>query len=150
MNPLLFVRGLFLQSAAALLPLVLLFNLGMPAANAALKNWANAFGGSWFEDGNWSPLGVPGSSDVVNITMDGTYTVLVPTGSVLSASITLGGGNGTQTLLYGTPSGPLFITNSAVLANGLLLVTNGGLQGNLLVQTGGQLQVDSQFGLLFY
>jgi hypothetical protein len=150
MNPLLFVRGLFLQSAAALLPLVLLFNLGMPAANAALKNWANAFGGSWFEDGNWSPLGVPGSSDVVNITMDGTYTVLVPTGSVLSASITLGGGNGTQTLLYGTSSGPLFITNSAVLANGVLLVTNGGLQGNLLVQTGGQLQLDSRSGLFFY
>jgi len=117
---------------------------------AGVKNWANPSGGSWFDDANWSPAGVPGSSDNVTIGMDGTYTVLVPTGSVASASITLGGGNGTQTLVYGTATGPLFLTNSAVLPNGLLQVTNGGLQGSLLVQAGGQLQVNAGGGLFFY
>jgi hypothetical protein len=128
----------------------LLFGLALAPANAALKDWTNTLGGSWFAAGNWSPNGVPGGSDAVTITNSGTYTVLVQTGSVSSAVMTLGGGGGTQTLIYGTPGGGLLITNSAVQANGVLLVTNGGLKGSLVVQTGGRLQFDSQFNLFLY
>ena len=127
-----------------------LTNLGVSRTDAALKNWINTQGGSWFDAGSWSPAGVPDSSDTVTISNDGTYSVLVQTGSVAAASIHVGGGNGTQTLIYGTPSGPLFLTNSAVQASGVLLVTNGGLQGSLLVQAGGQLQLDTAVNLFFY
>ena len=125
-----------------------LFGLGMSPANAA--NWINTSGGSWFDPANWSPFGVPGSSDVVTITASGTYTVLVETGSVSVASITLGGSSGTQTLNYGSVSGPLSLANGSVLANGLLVVTNGGLQGSLLVQSGGQLQLNASSSLFLY
>lgn len=126
------------------------FVLAVSSASAGIINWTNTQGGSWFDAANWSPTGVPGGSDVATITNSGTYTVLVSTGSVASASLTLGGGSGTQRLVYGTSTGALAITNSAVQANGLLLVTNGGLQGALQVLAGGQLQIDSPSSLFFY
>jgi len=91
-----------------------LTNLGVSRTDAALKNWINTQGGSWFDAGSWSPAGVPDSSDTVTISNDGTYSVLVQTGSVAAASIHVGGGSGTQTLIYGTPSDQLFLANSAV------------------------------------
>jgi len=119
------------------------------SASAVTRSWTNSAGGNWFVAANWSPNGLPGSSDSVTITNDGTYTVLVPTGAVATATITIGGGSGTQTLLYGTSSGQLALTNSTVLANGVLQVTNSGLQGALLVRPGGQLQLDA-VSLFFY
>jgi hypothetical protein len=121
----------------------------MPA-KAVLRNWTNTQGGSWFDAANWSPNGVPDGSDAVTITNNGNYSVVVQTGLVTTAVIELGGSSGSQTLIYGTTSGQLFVTNSTVHANGILLVTNGGLQGSLFVQAGGELQFDTPSGLLLY
>lgn len=119
----------------------LLFVLVAVNASAITRSWTNTAGGSWFGAANWSPNGVPNEFDTANITSAGTYTVLIPTGAVTVAVLNLGAGSGTQTLLNGT-SGNLFVTNSgSVTANGILTITNGGLQGFLTVQPGGQLQL---------
>src|SRR5690349_7065749 len=118
----LFLRAFVLRMLPASLVIVLL-GVGTQSADAIIRNWTNSLGGSWFVAGNWSPNGVPDSSDAVTITNSGTYTVLVSTGSVASAVLNLGGGTGTQTLIYGTSSGQLLVTNSAVHVNGLLVVT---------------------------
>ena len=123
--------------------LLLGFVLGSSSANAAIKNWINTAGGNWFDPLNWSPNGVPTASDSVTITNNGTYTVLVSTGLVSTAVFTIGGGSGKQTLLYGSTSGfaSLFVTNSTVLANGSLIVTNWALNGALTVKAGGELEL---------
>ena len=60
---------------------------------------------------------------------------------VAVASINLGAASGTQTLLQGTANN-LAITNAGTIrANGILTITNGGLQGNVTIQVGGQLQL---------
>ncbi len=112
-------------------------------ASAALINWTNTGGGDWFNRTNWSPNAIPGASDAAFITNNGTYTVLVATGTVATATITLGGASGTQTLIYGTAATKLGLTNSIVQANGVLIVTNQGLYGALTIKQGGELRLDS-------
>ena len=75
-----------LRSVLAI-PLLLLLGIGLVPAQAAVRNWTNTLGGSWFAPLNWSPNGVPGGVDAVNITADGTYTVQVATGSVSIATL---------------------------------------------------------------
>lgn len=111
-------------------------------ATAALISWTNIAGGSWFNPLNWSPNSVPGSSDAAFITNNGTYTVIAPTGTVTTAVFTIGGGSGKQTFIYGSSPTQL-LTNSVIQNNGVLLVTNGGLTGNLLIQPGGELQLNA-------
>jgi len=59
---------------------------------------------------------VPGSSDIVEITLDGTYTVTLDVNATV-AGLTLGGSSGTQTLFM---NGRTFTLNGAstVQANG--------------------------------
>ena len=106
-------------------------------ANATIKTWTNTLGGSWFAPVNWSPNGVPGPVDIVNITNDGTYTVSIPTGSVAVASINLGGSSGAQTLAMDTAES---LTNAAsIRANGIFNMSSGSLFGSVVVQPGGQI-----------
>ena len=107
------------------------------SVNAAVRTWTNTFGGNWFAPVNWSPNGVPGSLDTVNITIDGTYTVSIPTGSVAVASINLGGASGTQTLSLDTSES--LTGASSINANGVLNMSNGALFGSAVVLPGGQL-----------
>ncbi len=110
-------------------------------ANAAIKTWTNTLGGSWFAPVNWSPNGVPGAVDTVNITNDGTYTVSIPTGSVAVASINLGGSSGTQTLALDTSES---LTNAgSIRANGILNMSSGSLFGSVVVQPGGQINFNT-------
>ncbi len=119
--------------------LAFLFVLSSVETHAVTRSWTNTAGGNWFASTNWTPNGVPTGVDVAFITNNGTYTVTILTGAVTVATINLGGASGTQTLLNGTTSG-LAVTNAGtVRANGILSVTNGGLQGNVTVQSGGQL-----------
>jgi hypothetical protein len=121
-----------------LLPVML---LGMLPASATTRQWTNTLGGSWFAPADWSPNGVPTGIDVANITLNGTYSVNILTGAVAVATLNLGGASGTQTLLNGTVNN-LAITNAGnILANGVLAITNGGLQGNVTIQPGGALQL---------
>jgi fibronectin-binding autotransporter adhesin len=121
-----------------------------PTEAAVLRNWINTAGGNWFDPVNWSPAGVPAAADAVTITNIGTYTVLIPTGVVATATITLGGASGTQTLVYGTLASKWGLTNSTVQGNGVLWVTNSGLYGSITVKQGGELRLDSPNGLQLY
>src|SRR5690348_11763705 len=87
--------------------LLLLCVLGTGIADAAaFRHWTNELGGSWYDASNWSPNGVPGT-EFVTITNVGTYTVVIPTGTVATATIFLGGASGQQTLIYGTSAAKL-------------------------------------------
>jgi hypothetical protein len=113
--------------------------------SAALINWTNTAGGDWFNRTNWSPNAVPAATDAAFITNNGTYTVLIATGTVATATITIGGASGTQTVIYGSTAAftRLALTNSVVQANGILVVTNAGMYGTLTVKPGGELQLNS-------
>jgi len=77
--------------------------------------------------------------------------VIAPAGTVSTAVFAIGGGSGKQTLLYGTTASFQFnISNSVVRSTGRLVVTNAGLTGNLLVQPGGELDLNSQGTLFLY
>jgi len=130
---------------------VLFCFFGQGARAGALKNWVNTSGGSWFDPNNWSPNSVPTNGDAVTITNNGTYTILAPTGTVTCTTFTIGGASGKQTFVYGSlTGGQLFFTNSTVQNNGVLVLTNGGATGSLLVQSGGELQFNSISGLQLY
>ena len=141
-----------LFAARAFLSAILLLLLGTGASHAgSLINWTNTSGGNWFEPLNWSTHSVPTNGDAATITNNGTYTVYAPTGTVTCTVFTIGGGSGKQTFIYGTPTaGALFLTNSAVQNNGVLVLTNGGAYGMLLVKQGGELQFNSQSSMQLY
>ncbi|HPU57401.1 MAG TPA: hypothetical protein PLH97_14155, partial [Verrucomicrobiota bacterium] len=42
---------------------------------------------NWFVAANWTPNAVPGALDTATTTNNGTYTVLIPTGSVSVANL---------------------------------------------------------------
>ena len=129
---------------------VLSFCLFTVSGWCVTREWTNALGGNWFSPANWSPNGVPGANDIASITNSGTYAVLVPTGSVASLVLKLGGTSGKQTLVYGSTAGRLSLSNSTVFANGILFVTNSGLAGALWVKPGGELRFDTASGLQLY
>ena len=59
--------------------------------DGGLAFWNNPAGGNWFDANNWFPAKVPGPTDVVHITLEGTYLVIVPGHSNVSVlSLTLG------------------------------------------------------------
>ena len=130
---------------------VLFFSLTTGRAHAGFLSWTNTLGGSWFDPFGWSPNGVPGATDAAFITNNGTYTVYAPTGIVSTAVFKIGGGTGKQTFVYGSATGgQLFMTNSSVEANGVLIITNSGLTGNVFVKQGAELRFNSSFGLQLY
>jgi len=75
------------------------FFLGALAAPvwADTITWTNISGGNWSVAANWSPNEVPGSSDDVLITSNGTYLVTLDTSPTIN-SLTLGADSGEQTL----------------------------------------------------
>ena len=59
--------------------------------DGGLALWNNPGGGSWLDPNNWIPSRVPGPHDIVHITADGDYVVVIPEGSkVHITSLTLG------------------------------------------------------------
>src|SRR5690348_17299432 len=106
-------------------------------AGAVTRAWNNPLGGSWHDPANLSPSGVPGTTDTANINVAGTYTVIV-TNTVNISDFTLGSASGVQSLIVDN-NATLNVTNSAVVqATGIITVTNGGLQGRMSIQSGGQ------------
>jgi hypothetical protein len=97
----------------------------------ATRTWLNTSGGLWSNAGNWSGGFVPGAGDTALINANGTYSVTLDTTAEV-ASLTIGGGTGTQTLLW-TAGG--LAGNVTVAANGVL--NFGG--DNSKVFTGGSL-----------
>ena len=131
----------------------LLFILAMLIAytsHALNRVWINTAGGDWSVTNNWSPPDPPAANDNVFITNSGTYTVTILTNSMTVGTLILGGASGTQTLLNGIGT-VLSVTNSGfVRPNGILTVTNGGLQGNWLISPGAQLNLSGAAGKFLY
>ncbi|MFI5366175.1 MAG: beta strand repeat-containing protein [Candidatus Binatia bacterium] len=107
--------------------------------------WIGGVDGNFGTAGNWSTLTVPGDGDDVCITattatnppaVADTYTVMLD-GNFSIHSLTLGGSNGTQTLVV--PAGNLQLnldTDSAVTAHGILTLGDNGGGYSVLAGTG--------------
>ena len=87
------------------------------SAWATVKSWNNASGGTWFSPGNWTPAGVPGSGDSVNITHTGIYTVTIDSHRVTAARLVLGGTSGIQALQIIAPADSLILTGSSLIGS---------------------------------
>jgi fibronectin-binding autotransporter adhesin len=125
--------------------LVVVAFLASFAANAAAAcdSWTNASGGSWATASNWSTGAVPSTTDDVCITLPGTYTVVLApyssAGGDSIASLTIGGGEGTQTL---DELGAASVTGSNETNNETRLgVTNG-----VTIASSGALILDATAG----
>ena len=101
----------------------------LPTVAAATNNWINAAGGNWNTASNWSRGVAPTASDIVGITLDGTYTVTMDVSSTV-AGLVLGGTTGTQSLT---------INSTTLTLNGLSQVGTHGtfnLNGGTLTGSG--------------
>lgn len=90
-------------------------------ARAADIIWTNTASGNWDAAANWRPNTVPGASDNVWITNNGTYTVSLSVTTAV-ANLTLGGTSGVQTFNL---QGPYKLTLNG---SGLERTTNGVFQ----------------------
>jgi hypothetical protein len=114
---------------------------GAAGAATCTKTWIAGVG-YWGVASNWSPAGVPTSSDSVCITNPGTYTVtMAPTDSGSVASLTLGAptpGGGTQTL---SVVGQSNLSGSTTVHQTTLTLSSGGAitqSGELILDATGQ------------
>jgi hypothetical protein len=101
------------------------FQIFEPTPDAV--TWVNPAGGNWSVASNWSTGVVPGAGDVVNIDLDGTYTVTLDV-NVNVKALCIGANSGTQTVVASSKS--ITITDvSNVYANGVLSLTNSTITG---------------------
>jgi hypothetical protein len=109
-------------------------------AQAATYTWANTAGGNWSVAANWSPNGVPSSSDTAKITAVGTYTVTLDENANVN-NLTIGGaGSGAQTLQGNSFN--VTATSALINSGGILIMTNGTtLFGTYVVDSGAVLTV---------
>lgn len=71
----------------------------VPPQPLCTKTWIDLGGGDWMDPANWLPAGVPGFSDVVCLTMPGTYAVVMD--STLSmTSLVVGGPSASVELAF--------------------------------------------------
>ncbi|HEX9047457.1 MAG TPA: hypothetical protein VF988_10560, partial [Verrucomicrobiae bacterium] len=121
-------------------------------ASATTCIWTNTAGGSWQTAANWSPNMVPGKPDWAYITNAGTYTVTFVTSATVDMPplLTVGGNDGTQTLVF--DGGGQFNLGmwSTIATNGVLVGSNLWMNGTLLVQPGGQFQLLGPNSKTFY
>ena len=85
-------------------PLAALFLLtiacsGVFPLQGATIDWKSPVSGDWNTAANWSPAQVPGASDTVFITNNGTYMVTVASGANFN-QLRLGSASGTPTLVW--------------------------------------------------
>ena len=102
--------------------------------------WINGAGGSFRDPANWSNGLVPGASDIVRITLPGSYTVLVQ-GSLTVSSLSIGTDGGGPTLwINGSNTGrstTLTVTGDLVNHGTIRLEsTNSNYTSNLTVADG--------------
>lgn len=90
---------------------------------AAEIAWTSANSGNWSTAANWSPNQVPGGSDNVFITNNGTYTVTIDANASVN-TLTAGGSSGTQTLSLS--SGTFTINGATTVGTNASLALSGG------------------------
>ncbi|MBS3029307.1 MAG: SBBP repeat-containing protein [Dolichospermum sp. DET50] len=93
----------------------------------ATLSWKNAANGNWNLAANWTPGTIPSSADIAQITIAGTYTVLLNNARTLTG-LTLGATSGIQTLDI---NGNILTLKGAstVSNNGVLNLASGTLTG---------------------
>jgi len=74
------------------------FCLGATAMAQDTVTWNNSAGGDWNTATNWSPARVPTTNDIAVISLPGTYTVTLSSGTAAPTSLTVGGSNAVVTL----------------------------------------------------
>jgi len=74
------------------------FCLGATAMAQDTVTWNNSAGGNWNTATNWSPARVPTTNDIAVISLPGTYTVTLSSGTAAPTSLTVGGSNAVVTL----------------------------------------------------
>ena len=133
-------RRFTLAAATALFCALALF--AEPAWADTFTWTGNGVGNSWFNKDNWDPFGIPSSTDDVQITLAGTYTVT--TGAAAdAASLTIGNAVGAQELEV-TGGTLTVVGNVDIDANATLTVRDDMSAGGLLdVAVGGALIIDA-------
>ena len=103
-----------------------------PASRSCDDSWSNSAGGAWETGKNWSTGKPPTGSQVACVAI-GVRAPVVVNGSTAVGGLVLGGGGGTDELLF--RNGPTFTINgsSTIASNGLVTNPNSGLK---IVQTG--------------
>jgi hypothetical protein len=126
--------------AYCLLAGLALFAAPHAAEAQATKYWAAATDGAWSDPSKWVPAGVPGASDIVEISAAGVpYTVSLQ-GAVSVAKLSLG--NAATLVVNGNPAkgnALLRVANGIANAGTLRLESSGGTQASNLLLTGGVL-----------
>ena len=110
--------------------------------------WTNTSGGNWSVANNWNLNRVPGPSDNVLITSNGTYLVTLDTSATIN-SLTLGAASGEQTI--SNSSFTLTLSNASIIGtNGIFGMSGGGFGGSgglgvqgVFIWSGGQLDPGS-------
>ncbi len=98
--------------------------------------------------GNWTPNGIPGSTDSAAITATGNYTVTVG-GAESIGTLTLGASTADGTVQTLTVSSTLTVNNSSSgTAQGTLSVTGGTLTGGGSILLAGKFNWTAGRGLL--
>jgi hypothetical protein len=102
--------------------------LTVVSTSAATISWINPSGGNWTTGANWSTGVIPTSSDIVAITLAGTYTVVMDGSATAIAGLELGASSGVQTL---TMSSRTFTVNGELTVNptGVISATSSTLAG---------------------
>jgi hypothetical protein len=100
--------------------------LWTPACPAATFTWTGAASTDWFNTNNWSPAGLPGLSDTVNVS-SGTINLSAPViinaqfnwsgGTLTGNALTIGAG-GTNNWTGGTAQCPINVQTNGVLILG--------------------------------
>ncbi len=110
-----------------------------PVVPKCTKSWALAVNGNWSNASDWSPSGVPTSSDKVCVTVaTANYTVIVDT-SVDVSSLSLGGTAKTETLDISAGQSVELDGSSAISAHGAVTMETNGGDANFYVENGGVL-----------
>ncbi|MFM6009013.1 MAG: hypothetical protein ACKPA7_34105, partial [Sphaerospermopsis kisseleviana] len=94
----------------------------------ATISWKNPTNGNWNVAANWNPGAIPGSADIAQITIAGTYNVLLNINRTLTG-LTLGTNTGIQTLDLTNGNTLTLNGASTVSNNGVLNLTSGTLTG---------------------
>ncbi|HTU78992.1 MAG TPA: IPT/TIG domain-containing protein [Solirubrobacteraceae bacterium] len=140
--------GLLGVASVGLLMIVALSLWASSAARAVgcQDSWTNTAGGSWAEGANWSNKAPPTTSEEACITVNGTYTVTLTTGTTTTVkSLSVGGESGTQTLVVANVSNSSSTLNAssaiALGAHGAVTLTDGAGQNgeSVTLESGGSI-----------
>jgi hypothetical protein len=125
------------QNLSFLACLFCLLIMNTAAVYGAEVRWQNPVNGNWNTASAWNSGSVPTAGDDVFIDVDGTYTVTINS-TVTANSITIGGGAGTQNVIFDNGTINADVINKGVIRFRKTSTVNGAFEnqatGKLIVQ----------------